>query len=390
MSRRLWRADRIGIAIGEHEVRASCSNGRVAQASLSAERPMAVTLAELIQQLRAKRFPSPRLVATIGPGRAQVRLLSRLPPLADPRTLDALVQSNAGRYFRQNGIPLMTSATRPAGKGEAWCAAIETPVIAALHEVCRAQHLRLELVVPAIVVAAEQARGDVASIRDGELIARARMSRDGTVTGIELDLDTSGTATGVLALADFLAARTNAPPAQLVITGAALSGSRRLAVPPRRSLLAIGVLAVALMGSALAPWWSAYARTSVARGALATLDRESHALDVIDAELATLMHPAADIRTFRQSRRSTVGILGALTRGLPSTISIASIRIDENGGSIVALAPSAATLLDAMSRIEVIETPTVVGGIRVDGSGIARAIRAEVRWTWPAKMVATR
>lgn len=78
-----------------------------------------------------------RLVVRVAPPIVQLRTLTDLPPVRS-RPLDALVHTQAGRFFRRNGAPLVTAAAWGAGKrGQrpAQAAAIEEPWLAELSTV---------------------------------------------------------------------------------------------------------------------------------------------------------------------------------------------------------------------------------------------------------------
>lgn len=78
-----------------------------------------------------------RLVVQVARPIVQLRTLTDLPPVRS-RPLDALVRTQAGRFFRRNGKPLVTAATWGAGKRgrrPALAAAIEEPWLARLDAV---------------------------------------------------------------------------------------------------------------------------------------------------------------------------------------------------------------------------------------------------------------
>lgn len=78
-----------------------------------------------------------RLLVRIAPPIVQLRALTDVPPVRH-RPLDALVRTQASRFFRRNGAPLVTSAAWAPGKRglrPALAAAIEEPWLAELGEV---------------------------------------------------------------------------------------------------------------------------------------------------------------------------------------------------------------------------------------------------------------
>ncbi len=91
-----------------------------------------------------------RVVVTLERPPVQVRTLTELPPVK-PRHLAALVAQQVGRFFRQNGQPLVTDAAW-VGKGAtrvAHAAAVEEPLVEAIAAGARAAGLWLEMIAPA-------------------------------------------------------------------------------------------------------------------------------------------------------------------------------------------------------------------------------------------------
>ncbi len=77
-----------------------------------------------------------RLLALVAPPLVQLRTLGGLPPVRTP-ALRGLVQHQAGRFFRKNGVPLVTNATwiregQGAHRVRARAAAVEEPLVEAI------------------------------------------------------------------------------------------------------------------------------------------------------------------------------------------------------------------------------------------------------------------
>jgi len=90
-----------------------------------------------------------RLLVTLDRPPAQLRTLRDLPPVK-PRHLTALVAQQAGRYFRKNGLPLVTDAAwvGKSAPGVACAAAVEEPLVEAIAAGARAAGLWLEAISP--------------------------------------------------------------------------------------------------------------------------------------------------------------------------------------------------------------------------------------------------
>src|SRR6266571_9242256 len=91
-----------------------------------------------------------RLVVALDRPPVQLRTLTELPPVK-PLHLAALVAQQARRFFRKNGLPLVTDAVW-VGKGPtrmARAAAVEEPLVEAIAAGARAAGLWLETIAPA-------------------------------------------------------------------------------------------------------------------------------------------------------------------------------------------------------------------------------------------------
>jgi hypothetical protein len=105
----------------------------------------------------------------------QLRTLPDLPPVK-PRHLAPLVAQQAGRFFRKNGLPLVTDATwvGKSAPGVARAAAVEGPLVEAVAAGARAAGLWLETIVPA------DERASLSLLPPSERESRERTSRTRT------------------------------------------------------------------------------------------------------------------------------------------------------------------------------------------------------------------
>lgn len=94
---------------------------------------LAEAIAELVAEPSMVR-PGKRLVVELERPVVQLRVLADLPPVR-PQHLRALVEQQANRYFRKNGVPLVIDADRGRGRARptvSHAAAVEEPVVVAL------------------------------------------------------------------------------------------------------------------------------------------------------------------------------------------------------------------------------------------------------------------
>ncbi len=115
-------------------------------------------LAEVVARLAAAPAERcRRLRVTLERPPAQTRRLTDLPPVRD-RELAALVANQAGRFFRRNGVPLVTDAawvTNGTGR-VTHAAAVEEPVVLAIVAGAKQAGLIVERITPAGVSSALQ------------------------------------------------------------------------------------------------------------------------------------------------------------------------------------------------------------------------------------------
>ena len=120
----------------------------------------------------APSVPCRRLVVTIAPPLVQLRTIAGLPPVR-PALLAGVVSHQACRFFRKNGVPLVTDAVWVSNGGAplARAAAIGEPVVEAIAAGARAAGLVLET----ISVADDTAHLEL--LPAGERAARRRSER---------------------------------------------------------------------------------------------------------------------------------------------------------------------------------------------------------------------
>jgi len=108
---RITRAPVLHLAVGVANVRAEAMRAGVVIWAGEAEYQTPDDLTEVVARLAAAPAERCRwLRVTLERPPAQTRTLTDLPPVRD-RELAALVANQAGRFFRRNGVPLVTDAT---------------------------------------------------------------------------------------------------------------------------------------------------------------------------------------------------------------------------------------------------------------------------------------
>jgi hypothetical protein len=387
----------IGIAIGAATVRAVVlRGGRVVAASeaqLAAGDSLAETVAELLAAAPAPRWPRPLVTVALGPARAQVRHVSGLPPLTDPRALAGILREGSGRFFLRNGVAPVTTGVRVEGPGTVWCGALDADAVRAAEEGCRRAGFRLAAVVPAVVVLGAALTGERVLWRDGAVVAEVGFE-EGRMLSVRRLAGAAALAeapeprpVAALALVGEQAVHfADAYGAALLERGEPLAlrpggrGSPDMRVPGWRLAVPAAVLAAALGFALVAPAWRALAAGEAASARLGALGARRGEAATARRELERVDGALAEAAAFSASRASPSLLLAEVTRALPQGSALVSLRVDSAGGSLVALAPRAAPVLSALERVPGVTAPEIVGAVTREAAAGRQVERVGIRF----------
>ena len=329
-------------------------------------------IARLLSECPRSRWVRRRVVAAIGPSGVQVKRLADLPAARDRKALHAIVRESAGRFFLKTGVPLETTCELAPEDGTVWAAAYDGELIADIERACRSASWRLQALVPVATALRLATREQAVGWQDGDLhldvtyhgaaLGELRCARD--------EKDSSSNAAADDRQAHLLAAFGASQIARgepLVIRRSVLFNTR-----PSRAQLAAAAASFLLT---FACWWFAPPLVSTVRARNAqralyhlasrvTADRrDAIALDT----LAGKLH---DIAAFETRTRSMTLLLAEITRALPDSCTITQLQVvDSTGGSVVALGPRAAAIVDALERVPLITAPTIAGPVASQSLG---------------------
>jgi hypothetical protein len=383
----------LGIGVGADHLRAvALTGGRViaaTEAALAPGEPLRRAVAELLASAPLPRFPRPRVTVALGPSLSQTRRLSGLPPLSDPELLARVVREGAGKFFLRNGVPLATTGVRPVGPGAAWAAALDERVVREVEAGCRLAGLRVERFVPAVAVLGRALAGDRFLWPDGEVVAEVGLA------GGELESVRRLAAAGappaepepLPALARlgergwrfadaYGAAALPAWEPMVLRTGGGGPG----AVPGWRLGAAAAALAAAAVFAALAPAMRHMGAEEEALGRIAAVQDRRRAAASTERELERVTAALGEGAAFTASRYSHVLLLADLTAALPAGSALVAFRADTAGGSVVALAPRAAAVVQPLERIPGIVAPEIVGPVTRETAAGRTVERVTVRF----------
>jgi hypothetical protein len=371
---------RIGIAVAADGVRVvGVRRGRLLwalEAAQHGETGVGATLDALLAAAPLARRFRARVSVAIGPSLSQVKRLRGLPPLVSPQALSQLVREGAGRFFMRNGIPLLTTGVRVVGPGEVWAAAVDQQTVQEVEAACRRRGLRLRAIAPAAVALGGAVVGDLILWRDGEFCLEVHRS-EGEITGVRR-FRADGTAEddapprvvdalgplgeGAWRYADAYGAAL-LPAGEALILRPRRGADPDRVVPRWRFAAALCTCLLSLLACLLLPGIVAHRAGAEAAARTAALDGERRLASEAEAELARVTGALAEVAAFDAGRRSPTLLLADLARALPDGSALLTIRVDSVAGTLVALSPRAASVLDPLERLPGITSLEVVGPV---------------------------
>jgi hypothetical protein len=348
------------------------------EAEVTPDRPLEEALNDLLTDMPSLRWSRVRAVAAIGPWAAQLRRLTQLPPTANQRLLSAIVREDAGRYFLRNGVPLVTTTVDPRGQ-DVWGGAIERPIVEALLRVCSRHRIRMSAVVPTVSVLSEVTDAERVAWPDGDVVGLLEV-RQRRLVGYRRVSRTSSEAAGVPEIPAAPAlARIPGVASRFMDAWAAANTGRghRVAYRPDRTLTqgqettgqhrsvlvaaAVFVATAIISGSAYAI--RAHVAERHARQTIAALRSQTLIAAREERALASEMGELRSLTAFDRSARLMTLMLAAITDAVEAPTMLVSFKSDSTGGTVVAVTPDAATLVEELSAVPEIATPTIVGPV---------------------------
>lgn len=339
-----------------------------------------LVIAQVIAACPRPRWSRRRVAVAIGPSGVQVKRLTDVPPGINSKALGGIVRESAGRFFLRNGIPLETMCAPADRDGTVWAAAYDASLSRDIERACHQARWRLEALVPLATVLRLATRDESVAWADGELFCQTTYRDSALIqvrceraTGVDtpaLPSPASNVDDAGLNNADLLPAFA----ATLIRRGEplALQRSHPLGTAPSRRQLRIAAASGVL---AFLCWWltPGIAATVRANNAQRELSRLASRARVDRRELATLDSATSSLRAvteFGARARSMTLLLAEVTRALPDSCTIVQLQVvDSTGGNVVAMAPRAAGIVDALERVPMIAAPTIAGPVSSQALG---------------------
>lgn len=355
---RVWKPMYIGIAIDTDRVSAIelSRHGSVRRfdgpgATSSAEVGAAVRAALLAFPPRALLASTPTVVVVLAPALAQCKRIFGLPAVRDRRLATALVRESSARFFRRTSESMVTSDAELGADAEVHAAAAPAETIRELRLAAEAARVRLKAVIP-------------------------RDAFTDQIASLQGSADAEGDAPMAAALVAARVARAQSA-SRFNLLDAAGSSRRASRLEVQRALSALGV---AIVAAIVAPVLLATWQRSTQRDAHAVLRSREEAAVAVARELATASERLLAIAQHAASRRSSLALLGQLTRALPSGAAITEVRLDSIGGTVTALTPSADVFLRGLTASPLVSAPTIVGAVTRERQGDRDLERVSIRF----------
>jgi hypothetical protein len=368
----------IGVALSHDHVRAvALDRGRITwsrEEAFADDDELPSALSDVIAEARQVRAKSRVLAVAVGPAHAQLRRLHGLPPVRDPRVLAAIVQQNTNRYFRQPGVPLVTTSLGEQEEGRAWAGAIEARIIDWAADLCREHGFESLSIAPTAAVLGHAAPGCAFTWHDGDLglavrYAEERLAECRCLPSFLLEGEHGSGATladalsplgdNALRFADAYAAAHGGATSPLAVRpdrGARQRAARRLASAAATFAFGVGFIALAPTIAAMRIERTATARLTALSPATAQAQRVARAI----ADSARLL---SQLVAFQRSASSKTLLLASMSCAIEEPAMLLSLRLEPTGGTLTALAPTAAALLTMLGEVPAIESPVIVGSV---------------------------
>lgn len=322
-----------------------------------------------LAQLPRRRLRRTVAIVAVGPAACQMKRITGLPPV-DAVTAAGIVRENAGRFFLRNGQPLVTSDTVLATTGDRWAAAFDEPVVAAAGLACRIARVRLAAVVPAVAVLGVASDTERLGWRDGDVCAEARFVAGRLVEARRRAASAAAApppdpVPSLLALGWRYAAAFGA--AMVPLDGAPAyrprAGASAEPVSRWRRAAAITAAGVALLAALLTPVLRYRRAEAASRAELVRLEAAARVAAAEAAELSRFEGALTEVAAFAAGRTVHARLLAELTRALPDSSAIASLRVDSTVAHLVTVTRRAQTVLAALERSRLIAGAEIVGPV---------------------------
>ena len=371
------RARTLGLALAHDAVRAVVlERGRIVWACESAVEgdDFATAVRDLATEARRVYGARGAVAVAVGPTRAQLRRLHGLPAVRDADTLAAIVQQNAGRYFRQGSVPMITTPVAERSADTGWAGAIDSTVVDALGEIGRELHVSSIAVAPLAALLGHAAPDSTVAWRDGDVALEATYTDDRLTACRVLPsmLMPGAHGDGAALVAELRTLGDDAIRYADAYAAARGGAASRLAVQPRgererrnarRLTAASSAFVIGLAFASLAPTLAAMRVQRTASARLARVSVAAAPVQLVERAVSDSARLLARLVSFHGAARSRTLLLATLSCAIEEPAMLLSLRLEPSDGTLTALAPSAADLLAMLDAVPEIASPVIVGTV---------------------------
>lgn len=393
----------IGIGIGAASIRLIMATEERVVAHCEAtfndasELPDALATA-LDEMLHTAPAPRPRLAAAaLAPDIAHVRPISPAAGTTSVKALQTQISDNIARYFMASTGTLVVAPPAAQRNGQTWVTAFRRETLEQLCKLCDTRKLILVAGAPTVVairLATSDAQvvwrdnGSVSHVSydsNGELRSLRRLAADDDPleppTTIARPLGAIGP--DAWRFADAFGAATLARTkrsAAMALRGGALP--RSTGHGGARLVVASGVALFALSVAAVTPALAARRDAARARGQLRASEVLTAAATAAYRDVRTTSRLIDAIGLAVRERRAMTVAVATLTKAIPDSAFLVDLRLDGAGGTLVVIAPRAASVVTALATVRDVDAPTLMGAVMPQVVDSAKLERATIRFRW--------
>jgi hypothetical protein len=289
------------------------------------------TVERLLSRLPIGSWPKPRVHAAVSGDYAHVKTIHALPLTKDARALGRIVAATPSRFFVLLPGSVTVTGVRVLEDGVARAAVVSNDAIAAIHDACAANGLRVARVMPgeiALSSLGDQDRTDPCALGLGAILLDGREP--------------------------------------IVIRGGRRAMAERT-VGIARIALAASVALAAVMGSMTIPTLIARRHASTARREIALMASARARTLVVEHNLTESAQMLMTVSEFERGRSSATWLLHQLANALPAKAAIVSLKADSAAVTLSVLATSATDVLRRIQDMPGASRVQMIGAITYDG-----------------------
>jgi hypothetical protein len=394
------RSSVLGIAIGAQHARVLLSSrGRI---TAVAERPfesvealrgvLTNLLNETVHESHVGRRPI--AVITLGPTVAQVRCIANHTESWDVMSGDDERRDYVTRFFLAADQPTLTTWGRNPVNGAWWVASFAAKIVEQACLACQSIDIRVQAVVSTAEVLSLSMNGPAVTWIDGDMTLDVAYTSDRELASVRRRLQTASdeaTRSAVAAPLDTMdgdgwrwadaygAALSADKQCSLRLNGARLEHAGLRDRGRTRSAVAIATCVFTI--AAVTPGLAAYVSARRSEQALNSLEATRR---VATREIQTIAAATATLRmldSLSTKRRSMTIALAALTHAIPDSAFVSDIRLDDLGGTIIAIGPHAAAVVKRLADRPFAQ-PSLVGPVTPAASADTTLERVTIRFKW--------